>query len=465
MRHQPRSLVYVQLDEGNGGIALNLGEDGLAVQAVAGLMDDSLPRVRFQLSDSKEWIETAALVVWANETRKLLGLRFVELPEQSRRLIREWLDRELSINASAEVPEILDEGLDGRSAPPAMPVMHRPAPSEAVPTGPVPAVPVIKMPAAVAPDSETDSHSESHADPKALGAAETAEPGPLVEVPAGAIGDLAPDEEPAPVFSFQRESFRASPPSSRVPDTWSVAVFFLFLATASLAAGWAVGRGALAGAMETLRKAVFREGTAGGAVASGSAGLVQQARPSEIEIVNLKGDRWTVPLTTGSSSAATGGETRSESALPSPSPSSSSTRRKDVPFRTWVLTAPLQPKSGDGGPAAANSDAAAPPPAVGTSIEPPQGALSLAEQPPTLAAPLPPKQSVVRPAQLLRHVDPIYPVGAISRRVEGTVKMHITVSANGTVRDVQVVSGPPMLADAAAKAAKQWLYSPMTIER
>ncbi len=140
MRHQPRSLVYVQLDEGNGGIALNLGEDGLAVQAVAGLMDDSLPRVRFQLSDSKEWIETAALVVWANETRKLLGLRFVELPEQSRRLIREWLDRELSINASAEVPEILDEGLDGRSAPPAMPVMHRPAPSEAVPTGPVPAV-------------------------------------------------------------------------------------------------------------------------------------------------------------------------------------------------------------------------------------------------------------------------------------------------------------------------------------
>ncbi len=134
-----------------------------------------------------------------------------------------------------------------------------------------------------------------------------------------------------------------------------------------------------------------------------------------------------------------------------------------MPFRTWVLTAPLQPKSGDGGPAAANSDAAAPPPAVGTSIEPPQGALSLAEQPPTLAAPLPPKQSVVRPAQLLHHVDPIYPVGAISRRVEGTVKMHITVSANGTVRDVQVVSGPPMLADAAAKAAKQWLYSPMTM--
>jgi hypothetical protein len=91
LRHQPRSLVYVQLDEGNGGIALNLGEDGLAVQAVMGLMDDSLPRVRFQLSDSKEWIETGALVVWANETRKLLGLRFVELPEHSRQLIREWL--------------------------------------------------------------------------------------------------------------------------------------------------------------------------------------------------------------------------------------------------------------------------------------------------------------------------------------------------------------------------------------
>jgi TonB family protein len=389
----------------------------------------------------------------------------VELPEHSRQLIREWLERELSVNANAEVPEILDEGLEGRSPPPAMPaslpmpVMHRPTPSE-----PVPFERLTEMPAAVAPPSEGELHPESHTDLKSH-EAETAELGSLVEVPAGAIGDLAPDQETQPVFSFQRDSFRASTVSSRVPDRWSVAVFFLFLATASLAAGWAVGRGALAGAMEALRRAVFREGTAGGAVASSPAGGAQQARPSEIEIVNLKGDRWSVPLTTGSTSPLTGVETRQESALPSSSPSSSSpsTRRKDVPFRTWVLTAPLQPKSGDVGPAVTNSEAA-PPPAVGTSIGPPQGALPSAEQPPTIPAPLPPKQSVVRPAQLLRRVDPVYPQGAISRRVEGTVKMHIAVSANGTVQDVQVISGPPLLTDAAAQAARKWLYSPMTLD-
>ncbi len=118
LRHQPRSIVYVELDEGNGGIALNLSEDGLAVQSVMPLMDDFLARLRFQLSESKEWIETSAQVVWTNESRKLVGLRFMGLPEVSRGLIREWLEREDLPNKEADGPQILSEGLEGRAAPP-----------------------------------------------------------------------------------------------------------------------------------------------------------------------------------------------------------------------------------------------------------------------------------------------------------------------------------------------------------
>ena len=58
-RQPIRTLAYVELDEGNGGIILNVSESGLAVQAVTSLMDDHLPRMRFQLSQSPDWVETS----------------------------------------------------------------------------------------------------------------------------------------------------------------------------------------------------------------------------------------------------------------------------------------------------------------------------------------------------------------------------------------------------------------------
>src|SRR5579871_2012172 len=94
LRQQPRTLVYMELEGGNGGIALNISEDGFCVQAVVALMEDTLPHVRFQLPGRSEWIETSAHIIWANESRKLVGARFVELPEGSRQVIREWLEAE-----------------------------------------------------------------------------------------------------------------------------------------------------------------------------------------------------------------------------------------------------------------------------------------------------------------------------------------------------------------------------------
>src|ERR1017187_3780282 len=89
-----RSLAYVELDEGNGGIILNISEGGLSVQAVTSLMDDLLPGVRFQLSESEGWIEATARITWTGPSRKVAGLEFVDLPEEARSRIREWFVRE-----------------------------------------------------------------------------------------------------------------------------------------------------------------------------------------------------------------------------------------------------------------------------------------------------------------------------------------------------------------------------------
>jgi TonB family protein len=520
LRHQPQSLVYVELDEGNGGIALNIGEDGMAVQAVMGLMDDFLARVRFQLSESKEWIETSAQVTWSNETRKLLGLRFVELPEESRQLIRQWVERESSRSEDAGSPDaptdayarVRAQARQMRAASPDAPAatsavdVPAEAPAEAAPVdtplevaaaegisiGP-PVEPLSEAPAeapsTIAADSLPDSHPsetpalssesvphittvaaiaestqvdssvnapvDSPVDPPVSAAVDPigAPVGAPIDAPVETIGGLNAEREAKPVLSFQSDSFRsAATIDGGLPDKWTAAVFFLFLATASLAAGWAVGRGALAGSLQTFRKAVLREGAAGGAVIPRSSALAPQAHLSEIEIVNVNNDRWTIPLT--SSAPVTGGQTRASSGGISPA----SNRGANVPYRTWVLTAPVQPRSSGN-----NSDPAAPP-AVASAAEAAQNTIPLVEQPYSIPAPPPPKQAVVRAPQLVRRVDPVYPPLAVSRHLDGIVKMHIVVSASGTVRDVRVLSGPPMLAEAATRAASQWVYSPAIVD-
>ncbi len=61
---------------------------------------------------------------------------------------------------------------------------------------------------------------------------------------------------------------------------------------------------------------------------------------------------------------------------------------------------------------------------------------------------------------LLRRVVPTYPPLARQARIQGAVVLNITISKSGEVRDVELVSGHPILAPAAIEAIKQWRYRP-----
>ena len=80
MRQPIRSLAYVELDEGNGGIILNIAEGGMSVQAVTSLMDDFLPQVRFQLAESESWIEAKARITWTSQSRNWRGSSLSAFP-------------------------------------------------------------------------------------------------------------------------------------------------------------------------------------------------------------------------------------------------------------------------------------------------------------------------------------------------------------------------------------------------
>jgi TonB family protein len=62
-----------------------------------------------------------------------------------------------------------------------------------------------------------------------------------------------------------------------------------------------------------------------------------------------------------------------------------------------------------------------------------------------------------------QQVNPIYPPVALERRVEGRVLLQAVVAEDGTVHDVKVMKGDPLLTSAAIQAVAQWRYRPFML--
>ncbi|MFN0112682.1 MAG: energy transducer TonB [Blastocatellia bacterium] len=60
----------------------------------------------------------------------------------------------------------------------------------------------------------------------------------------------------------------------------------------------------------------------------------------------------------------------------------------------------------------------------------------------------------------IRKPAPAYPPIAKAARAAGAVQVQVTISEDGRVIDAQVVSGHPLLRDAALQAARQWTFKP-----
>jgi len=84
--------------------------------------------------------------------------------------------------------------------------------------------------------------------------------------------------------------------------------------------------------------------------------------------------------------------------------------------------------------------------------------------PPVMVKPSPPVKlrvsSGVAAGMLVHQVKPQYPPLAMQARIQGTVVLQAVIGKDGTVRDLHLVSGHPMLAPAAIEAVKQWRYRP-----
>jgi len=91
--HRRQRVLYscIQLGDDNGGIILNLSENGLAMQVMRSLADEPLPRMRFQLSPSNAWVEGRGQIRWTSPSKQTAGVEFVGLSHAGRNLIERWI--------------------------------------------------------------------------------------------------------------------------------------------------------------------------------------------------------------------------------------------------------------------------------------------------------------------------------------------------------------------------------------
>jgi TonB family protein len=125
-------------------------------------------------------------------------------------------------------------------------------------------------------------------------------------------------------------------------------------------------------------------------------------------------------------------------------------------------TAPVEKNATSPAPAPAGAQAAPRP------VAPPTGGLIITEGGRVIyrsdpSKPDPPVADDASPRGLIRRVEPAYPESAKAQRLEGQVVLDAQVLGDGTVGNISIVRGHPLLAEAATAAVKQWRFEPSSV--
>src|SRR5437868_13370569 len=91
MRRKLAPMAYVELGQDNGGILLNLGEGGFAVQSALALTARDFTGLRFQVPQVQGWLTASGKIAWISDSKKEAGIQFTQLPGQARAAIQRWV--------------------------------------------------------------------------------------------------------------------------------------------------------------------------------------------------------------------------------------------------------------------------------------------------------------------------------------------------------------------------------------
>jgi hypothetical protein len=519
VRTIPTSRAHVELGGTNGGIVLNISETGMAVATADPLVvDDYLPRIRFQFLYSGQSIEISAQIVWLAESKKSVGIRFVDLTTDARNLISNWKASE------KPAPEV--EGLTPAPVESLIPTTLESFPEEPIGT----VLPEQNQSSSPELIAHTASQASKIVTPEMLDAS----PPSFVE----GLQEIVHYHAPVAGFGLQVPTGKVDSSADRIensPSRLSVleisgvqvaAVAFLF-AVISLIVGVTVGRGPLGERLRDTEKSIPAVDTMSPALLNRQGETISRtSTPSAADTFVPPEVNPPAPATSGSSSEYP--SVQSPNARPEDSagsvgpigPSSATTARS--------LTDPDDPEAGPerkgstgliarNAPPPANSQPAHSPRAVGPMSGAPANPAPRRVTPATRAAPhlswpstilvtgpgdgskpfrliLPEKPIAasssfamtsqlsvlvfpepgraaahkaarLQAGELVSFVWPHYPRPGERPGPSETVKVRTTIGELGQVLDVKHVSGSISLLPAAMSAIRLWRYKPTLLNR
>jgi protein TonB len=142
-----------------------------------------------------------------------------------------------------------------------------------------------------------------------------------------------------------------------------------------------------------------------------------------------------------------------DSAVPQAAPNSQLDSRSDPP--------PNGSRPSDSDPT--NAASSEPPPITPT-LTNPSSLNTVLSTKTSVPAPSPPISIGISGGQLLSKTLPAYPNQARQQRLEGTVILTALVMEDGSLTDIKVIKGSPLLARSAVDAVKTWRYQPFQLD-
>ena len=109
-RQRVDGLCAVTLGQDNGGIVLNISEDGLQVQAVAPVGPaDTVLEMRFWMPRCNEQFRANGRVVWVSASRKEAGVSLIDLSDEASDKVRTWIAQHAPVDVPETIPEQASE--------------------------------------------------------------------------------------------------------------------------------------------------------------------------------------------------------------------------------------------------------------------------------------------------------------------------------------------------------------------
>jgi len=465
VRQRLRPLAYLDIGADNGGIILDLSDEGMGIQTVAPLNDQKEVDLRIRLTHPQAHLESAAEIIWLSPGHQQAGVRFLGMSSEARVQIHEWIRAQLSpsgpwqksasrIEAVGDSPRkqeaaqatrkdkwlsLMDE-LEGRQ-----PLVENPQSVEMTKeTGH--ASPMVQADSrgfiahrnvlTDAGQKETPIHgARSNAKPPAAippaaiphDALEgSASPGESVEPPASVAGANAQAATKASAMSVPFPPTRSSN-ARRWPAS---AILLASICVLCFGIGMWVRHPDNHTALKQPPgepRVVVPDVVAKGTRSKRPRVNREKVHAHDATASSVMDNRQHKVALTASPPAADS------------NPPSNPAKESSTPLMTAKPAENKPPSASAPATQASDPSLVVPRIVAGRKLRP---------------------SDRFNPCHLTYRVEPAYPAVAQQQRIEGAVKIHQVIGADGSVQSIKLLTGPPLLVPAAMEAAKYWRYLP-----